>query len=289
MIAVVEEENGAGGFEVAMTGSFTTDVDFTEVSERDLQEGELRFGVPAALIILVLVFGALVAALLPLALAIVSIVVALGLTALVAQEFELSIFVTNMLTGMGLALGIDYALFVVSRFREERNAGRERTDAIAATGATASRAVLFSGSAFVLAMVGLLLVQNTIMRSLAAGRDPRRDRLRRRCAHAPAGDPQPARRPRQPAPGAVARPPDRQGGGGGEQVLGRDREPGAAPARSSASSPPSPCCSCSRSRCFGMNIGAAGISTLPDDTIVEAGLPGARGLVPGGRRPIPRR
>jgi RND superfamily putative drug exporter len=74
-----------------------------------------------------------------------------------------------MLTGMGLALGIDYALFVVSRFREERARGREKTDAIGAAGATANRAVLFSGSAFVLAMTGLLLVQSTIMRSLALG------------------------------------------------------------------------------------------------------------------------
>ena len=74
-----------------------------------------------------------------------------------------------MLTGMGLALGIDYALFVVSRFREERAGGREKTDAIGAAGATANRAVLFSGSAFVLAMTGLLLVQSTVMRSLALG------------------------------------------------------------------------------------------------------------------------
>jgi RND superfamily putative drug exporter len=169
VIDVVRERNGEDGFQIAMTGEFTSDHDFNEVSQSDLEEGELRFGLPAALVILVLVFGALVAALLPLVLAIVSIAVALGLTALVAQGFELSVFVVNMLTGMGLALGIDYALFVVSRFREERVAGREKVDAIAATGATASRAVLFSGSAFVLAMLGLLLVQSTIMRSLAAG------------------------------------------------------------------------------------------------------------------------
>jgi RND superfamily putative drug exporter len=74
-----------------------------------------------------------------------------------------------MLTGMGLALGIDYALFVVSRYREERTNGREQLDAIAAAGATASRAVLFSGMTFVLAMFGLVLVPNTIFRSLAAG------------------------------------------------------------------------------------------------------------------------
>ena len=126
-------------------------------------------GLPAALIILLLVFGAVVAALVPLVMAIVAIVVALGLTALVAQQFELSIFVVNMLTGMGLALGIDYALFVVSRYREERGRGRDQHAAIRASGATASRAVLFSGTVFVVAMFGMLLVPNSIMRSLAVG------------------------------------------------------------------------------------------------------------------------
>ena len=124
---------------------------------------------PAALIVLLIVFGSVVAGLIPLLLAIVSIVVALALAALIGQAFPLSVFATNMLTGMGLALGIDYSLFVLSRFREERLHGRERFDAIAAVGATASRAVLFSGIAFTLAMVGLLLVPHTIMRSLAAG------------------------------------------------------------------------------------------------------------------------
>ncbi len=169
LIALVEQSDGEDGFAVAMTGEFTLDHDFNHLSERDLQNGELRFGLPAALVVLVLVFGAIVAASLPLLLAVVSILVALGLTALVAASWELSVFVVNMLTGMGLALGIDYALFVVSRFREERRAGREKLEAITATGGSASRAVLFSGSAFVLAMVGLLLVQSTIMRSLAVG------------------------------------------------------------------------------------------------------------------------
>ena len=114
-------------------------------------------------------FGCLVAAGLPLLLAIVSIIVALGLMGLVAQGFTLSVFVVNMLTAMGLALGIDYCLFVVSRVREERARGVEHLQAISRAGATASRAVLFSGSAFVLAMLGLLLVPSTIMRSLATG------------------------------------------------------------------------------------------------------------------------
>jgi uncharacterized membrane protein YdfJ with MMPL/SSD domain len=161
--------DGRAGFDVAITGEFTLDADFSRLAEEDLRNGELGFGLPAALVVLLIVFGSVVAGIVPLLLAMVSIVVALALTALVGQAFPLSVFATNMLTGMGLALGIDYSLFVLSRYREERLHGREKLDAIAATGATASRAVLFSGIAFTLAMVGLLLVPSTIMRSLAVG------------------------------------------------------------------------------------------------------------------------
>jgi RND superfamily putative drug exporter len=166
---IVERENGNSGFEVAITGDNVRDNDFDELSQHDLKSGELQFGLPAALIVLVLVFGAVVAGLVPVLLAMLAIVTGLGLVALTAQIWELSIFVINMLTGMGLALGIDYSLFVISRYREERAGGREKLDAIEAAGATASRAVLFSGSAFVIAMLGMLIVPNTIMRSLAAG------------------------------------------------------------------------------------------------------------------------
>ncbi len=166
---LVERENGHGGFEVAITGDNVRDNDFGELSQHDLKSGELQFGLPAALIILVLVFGSVVAGLVPILLAILAIVGGLGLVAVVSQIWELSVFVVNMLTGMGLALGIDYSLFVISRYREERGGGREPPDAIAAAGATASRAVLFSGSAFVIAMLGMLIVPNTVMRSLATG------------------------------------------------------------------------------------------------------------------------
>jgi RND superfamily putative drug exporter len=166
---IAERANGRGGFEVGVTGDDVRDQDFTDLSQHDLKSGELEFGLPAALIILVLVFGSIVAGLVPILLAIVAIIVALGLVGIVAQAWELSIFVINMLTGMGLALGIDYSLFVVSRYREERGYDRAPPDAIAAAGATASRAVLFSGSAFVIAMLGMLIVPNTVMRSLAAG------------------------------------------------------------------------------------------------------------------------
>ena len=169
IVETVERADENPSFSVAVTGDETLDHDFNLLSQEDLENGELRFGLPAALIILLLVFGAVVAGLVPLLMAAVSIVVALGLTALVAQPFELSVFVINMLTGMGLALGIDYSLFVVSRYREERARGREQLDAIAASGLTASRAVLFSGTVFVVAMLGMLIVPSSIMRSLAVG------------------------------------------------------------------------------------------------------------------------
>ena len=169
VVDLVKSEDGQDGFQVAITGSLTADADFEKLSEEDLQKGELSIGLPAALIILLLVFGAVVAGLIPVLLGLLSIVIAVALTALVGQAFEVSFFVVNMITAMGLALGIDYALFVISRFREERGRGLEKVDAIVASGATASRAVLFSGIAFVLAMCGMLLVPDTILRSLALG------------------------------------------------------------------------------------------------------------------------
>jgi putative drug exporter of the RND superfamily len=168
-VVEVLSEADDSSFDLYVTGEWTVENDFAVLSQEDLETGELQFGLPVALVVLLLVFGAVVAGLVPLALAMVAIIAALGLTALLGLAFDLSIFTVNMLSGMGLALGIDYSLFVVSRFREERSGGRDKLDAIAATGATASRAVLFSGLAFVVAMLGLLIIPNTIFRSLAAG------------------------------------------------------------------------------------------------------------------------
>jgi len=169
VVDAVQRLDDEPGYAAAVTGSLTADADEDEASLEDLKKGELFFGAPVALVIVLLVFGAVVAGLIPLMLAIVSILVALALVALLALAYDMSVFTQNMLIGMGLALGIDYSLFILSRYREERLDGREKLDAIATAGATASRAVLFSGIAFVLAMLGLLLVPSTIFRSLAAG------------------------------------------------------------------------------------------------------------------------
>ena len=169
IVDAVQRLDDEPSYTAAVTGSLTADADEDAASLEDLKKGELFFGAPVALVILLLVFGSVVAGLVPLVLSIVSILGALALVALVAQAYDLSVFTQNMLIGMGLALGIDYSLFTLSRYSEERLQGREKLDAIATAGATASRAVLFSGVAFVLAMLGLLLVPSTIFRSLAAG------------------------------------------------------------------------------------------------------------------------
>jgi putative drug exporter of the RND superfamily len=169
VIDSVRRADASPAFDVTVTGQRTVNHDFSKLSEDDLRSGELQFGLPAALIVLLLVFGAIVAGLVPLLIALPSIVVALAFVAVLAHAFSLSIFVVNMLTGMGLALGIDYALFVVSRFREERGKGREKLDAVAVSATTANRAVVFSGTTFVIAMFGMLIVPSSIMRSLAVG------------------------------------------------------------------------------------------------------------------------
>ena len=156
------------GFTVAQAGDASLNQMFTELAEKDLSRGEI-FGVPAALIVLVIVFGAVLAATMPLVLSVISIVLALALTALIGQVFPVNIFVLNILTMMGLAVGIDYTLFVISRYREERARGLQKIDAIAATGATANRAILFSGMTVVLAMIGMVIVPIDIMIGMGMG------------------------------------------------------------------------------------------------------------------------
>ena len=159
----------SGGFAAHITGNHTLDRDFTELSASDLQTGELQFGLPAALMVLLLVVGTLVGAAIPMMMAILSIVVALGVTAVIGQVFELNLFIVNMIVAMGLALGIDYSLFIVSRLREERHRGRDTREAILVVASTATRAVVFSGIAFTLAMIAMLLVPDTTLRSLGLG------------------------------------------------------------------------------------------------------------------------
>ncbi|MGH2692213.1 MAG: MMPL family transporter [Actinomycetota bacterium] len=164
----IAQDHSGSGFETLVIGDITVSDDFNTIAEEDLAKGE-SFGIGAALIVLIVVFGAIVAALLPIFLAIGAIVLAVGAVAFIGQWMDFSFFVTNMITMMGLAVGIDYSLFIVSRYREERAHGLDKLAAISAAGATANRAVFFSGMTVVLALIGLLLIPTTIFMSLGLG------------------------------------------------------------------------------------------------------------------------
>ena len=157
-----------GDFTLQQTGSASLKQMGNELAKSDMERAEI-FGLPAALVVLVVVFGALLAAFMPLVLSILSIILALALTALIGQLYPMSTFVLNILTTMGLAVGIDYTLFIISRYREERARGLEKVDAIAATGATANRAIFFSGMTVVLAMLGMVVVPMDLTISMGLG------------------------------------------------------------------------------------------------------------------------
>jgi RND superfamily putative drug exporter len=167
-LRAVAEEGTADGYTVQVAGQATLEADFTKIAEEDLRKGE-SIGIGIALIVLIVVFASLIAALVPIVMAIFAIVLALGLVALIGQLFQFNLFVTNMVTMIGLAVGIDYSLFIVSRYREERKKGFVKLEAIGAAGATANRAVFFSGLTVVLALAGMFIIPTTIFRALAGG------------------------------------------------------------------------------------------------------------------------
>ena len=168
LVDLVKDADEAEGFQVLTAGNASINHEGNEISERDAQRGEM-IGVPIALIILLLVFGAVLAAGIPLLMAIVSIVIAIGTVTVIGEAFELNILVVNIITMIGLALGIDYSLFIVHRYREELRAGLDKHEAIAKAGATSSRAVLFSGGTVVVGLMGMMLIPANVYRSLATG------------------------------------------------------------------------------------------------------------------------
>ena len=165
---IAEQADRKGGFEVILSGAASVQKDFRELAEKDLLRGEI-IGGTLALIILIIVFRAVGSAPVPIVLAVCSIVLAMALAALMGAAYNVSFFIWNMITMIGLALGIDYSLFIVARYREERAAGLTKDDAIARAGATATRAVFFSGATVVLALIGMLMVPTTVFYSLGLG------------------------------------------------------------------------------------------------------------------------
>ena len=151
-----------------LTGVAPATQDQAEQSEKELIQAE-TVSFPFAALILILVFASLIAAGLPLLVAALAIPTTLGGVFLAAQVTELSIYVQNVATMLGLALAIDYSLFMVSRFREELRRGRDVGTAVQITVATSGKAVTFSGLAVAVGLSGLLLFQPTALRSFGIG------------------------------------------------------------------------------------------------------------------------
>jgi uncharacterized membrane protein YdfJ with MMPL/SSD domain len=168
LVDTVKSVEASEGFEALVAGPSTLENDFIRLAEEGLQQGE-SVGLAVALVVLVFVFGAVVAGLIPIILAVMAIAIALGAAAVFGLVFDLPFFIANIITMIGLAVGIDYSLFTVSRYREERAKGLDKLDAITHAGATASRAVFFSGLTVMVALTGMLLLPNTIYRSIGLG------------------------------------------------------------------------------------------------------------------------
>ena len=156
------------GYTVALTGFGPIQLDSQRLSEADLLRAE-TVSLPIAALVLILVFGSLIAAGMPLLVAGLAIPSSVGLIGVVARQTEMSIYVLNIATMLGLALAIDYSLFLTSRFREELARGRTVEQAVERAVGTAGKAVLFSGVAVAIGLSGLLWFKASGLSSIGLG------------------------------------------------------------------------------------------------------------------------
>ena len=164
----VTEDYSDDSFQYYFIGLESIEYSFAHIAEKDLVTGE-TIGISVALIILALVFGSVTSAIIPVILAVVAIFVSIGAVSIIGQLVDLNDFVPNIMTMMGLAVGIDYCLFILSRYREERANGFEKHDAIINSGSTAGRAVMFSGLTVVLALVGMFIIPEKTFQAFGVG------------------------------------------------------------------------------------------------------------------------
>lgn len=154
--------------DVRLTGEPVFADDLNEASKNDLIRAEL-IGIPVALLVLLLVFGTPLAAIMPLFVGLITFIVAAGSLFFFAQTMELSIFVLNAVAMIAIALGIDFSLLLVNRYREELAQGKSREAAIIRTVATAGRSILFSGLCVFVGLAGLLFIQVDVFQAIALG------------------------------------------------------------------------------------------------------------------------
>ena len=156
------------GARADVTGEWPVWNDFNKVNEEALHKAELVSGIPT-MILLFFAFGSVIAALLPLLLAMAGIAVGFALLHLLGMATPLSVWSMNFSMMIGLAVGIDYSLFIVSRYREERIEGKDAIAAIENTLSTAGKAVFLSALTVVLALAAVFLVPVMVFRSMALG------------------------------------------------------------------------------------------------------------------------
>jgi len=161
--AVYSEELG-----VLVTGSLIIDADFDRLLEADERRAEI-IGIPLSLIILLFVFRTVVASLLPMAVAGCMFPLATGLSFYISRWFTMTQYSVSMITLIGIAVSIDYSLFMISRFREELDKGEGVEDAVATMMATAGRAILFSGATVAVGLCSLFYFSATHMPSMGMG------------------------------------------------------------------------------------------------------------------------
>jgi putative drug exporter of the RND superfamily len=166
--SVAERLPNWADYEVHVTGGPPLDYDVRTVTKEDVDRAEAR-ALPLIAIVLVVAFGALVAAVLPIVVGLFVIPCSLALVHLAASFLPMSVFVLTIVTMIGLGVGVDYSLLIVTRFREELNRGLSRRDAAARTIQTAGRAVVTSGLTVLVGFSGLFLAPVMETRSVAAG------------------------------------------------------------------------------------------------------------------------
>jgi uncharacterized membrane protein YdfJ with MMPL/SSD domain len=139
-----------------------------ELSKEDLESAEVT-GFPIVALILIAAFGSLAAAALPLALGFVAVMVTGAVIYFLSLSMEMSVFVTNMASMIGIGVAVDYSLFVLARYREEVRRGKTADEARAAALSTSGLSVVFSGLAVIISLAGIWMVDNQAMRSMALG------------------------------------------------------------------------------------------------------------------------
>jgi uncharacterized membrane protein YdfJ with MMPL/SSD domain len=159
------ELRAPAGFSYQLSGYGPITKDAAVLSEKDLTRAE-TVSLPIVAFILVVVFASLIAAAMPLLVAGLAIPTTLGLIYFVSRQIEMSVYVINIATMLGLALAIDYSLFIVSRFREELARGRTVGEAVEKAVATSGKAVTFSGLAVAIGLSGLLLFKSSAISSI---------------------------------------------------------------------------------------------------------------------------